>query len=130
MTAGLLSDVGEAKGETVDDRAHWGLASLIIGAVLLLDSSIVLVFNTMLWRSGPAGLPIVPALAAALLGLAIVGSLAALGVAMGVRGLRRDGGDRPPSPLAIAGVATGVAAILLWLVAGIDLILILASFAR
>ena len=86
MAAGLLSDVGDAKGATTDDRAQSGLASLIIGAVLLLDSSITLVFNMLLWRSGPEGLPIVPAFAGAILGLLVVLCLAAFGIGLGVRG--------------------------------------------
>jgi hypothetical protein len=129
MAAGLLSDVGDAKGAAADDPAQWGLASLIIGAVLLLDASITLVFNTLLWRNGPSGLPIVPAFVGAVLGLLVVLGLVAFGIGLGVRGWRGTPADRRPSPLAIAGVATGATAIILWLVVGIDLIVILSSFA-
>jgi hypothetical protein len=129
MGAELLSDVGEAKGATTGDGAQWGLASLIIGAVLLLDASITLVFNTLLWRSGPSGLPLVPAFAGAVLGLLVVLCLAGFGIRLGVRGWRMAPDGRPPSPLVTAGVATGVAAMILWLVVGIDLIVILSSFA-
>jgi hypothetical protein len=59
-----------------DDPAPWGLASLIVGAVLLLDASITSVFNTLPWRSGPSGLPIVPAIAGAVVGLLVVRSIA------------------------------------------------------
>jgi hypothetical protein len=129
MATGLLSDVGDAKGATTDDGAQLGLASLIIESVLLLDSSIALVFNTLLWRNGPSGLPIIPAFAGAVLGLLVVLGLAAFGIGLGIKGSRKAFGDRPPSPLAIAGVVTGGAAVILWLVVGIDLIVILSSFA-
>jgi hypothetical protein len=130
MSAELLSDVGDAKGAATQDRAQSGLASLIIGAVLLLKSSIALVFNTLLWRSGPGGLPIVPALIGAVLGLLIVLSLAVFGIALGLRGLAREHPGLPSSPLASAGVATGAAATMLWLIVGIDLLSILSSFTR
>jgi hypothetical protein len=130
MVTELRSDVGDAKGAATGDGAQRGLASLIIGAVLVLDASITLVFNTLLWQAGPAGLPLVPAFAGAVVGLLVVLGLAAFGIGLGLMGRRRAPDNRPPSPLATAGVATGIAAMILWLVVGIDLIVILASFAH
>jgi hypothetical protein len=75
-------------------------------------------------------LPVGPAFAGAVLGLLAVFCLAAFGIASGLRGGHKLPGDRPPSPLALAGVATGVAAVVLWLVVGIDLIEVLSSFAH
>jgi hypothetical protein len=128
MTTELLSDVGDEKG-TTDDGPQWGLASLVIGGVLLIDASITLVFNTLLWWSGPAGLPMVPVVAGAVVGLLVVLGLAAFGIGLGLRGWIEAPIGRRPSPLARAGVATSVAAMILWLMVGIDLIVILNSFS-
>jgi hypothetical protein len=125
MATELLSDVGDEKGTTTGDGAQWGLASLIIGGVLLLDAPITLVFNALLWRSGPSGLPIVPAFAGAVLGLLVIFGLAAFGIGLGVIGWRMAPNGRRPSPLARAGVATNIAATVLWLIVGTDLIIIL-----
>jgi hypothetical protein len=60
MTSDDFSDIGSAKGMTAGERAQWGLASLLIGAVLILASLVALIFNVILWQSGPRGVPKVP----------------------------------------------------------------------
>jgi hypothetical protein len=101
----------------------------VIGAVLVLAVPIASIFNVVFWRSGPSELPVVPALAGAVFGLLVILGLAVFGVAAGLKG-RRASGDSRPSPLATAGVVTGAAAIVLWIVVGIDLLAILISFIR
>jgi hypothetical protein len=129
MSTDLLSDVGAAKGAATEEGTQWGLASLVIGGGLCLAAPITLVANILLWRAGPSGLPVGLALAAAVVGLLVVAGLAASGIAFGLRGWRATAGGGRPSPLATAGVLTGAAASVIWLIVGIDLIAILVSFA-
>src|SRR5690349_1654431 len=120
MATDYVTDLGATKGATAAERAQWGLASLLIGAALIIAAPVALIFNVLLWRSGPSGLAKVPALCGAVLGLLAVLGLAAFGLAAGVKG-RRAPDDSSASPLATAGVVTGATAIILWLIVGIDL---------
>lgn len=130
MATGLLSDVGDTKrAVTVGESAQWGLASLLISGLLLLAAPVTLIFNILLWQAGPFGIALGPAFVGAGLSLLVILGLTACGIAFGLKGRRMAADDRRPSPLTTAGVLTGVAALLLWLVVGIDLIAILCSFA-
>jgi hypothetical protein len=128
MTTDSLFDIGLAKDMTASERAQWGLASLLIGAVLILAALTTLIFNLILWQSGPRGMPRGSAIMGTVLGLLVVLGLASFGIAAGFKGRTRTPLDFPPSPLATAGVVTGTAAMILWLLIGIDLLVILASF--
>ena len=130
MSAPFDPDFGPAKGPaTIEDGAAWGLASLGLGAVTLLVAPITLVFNVLLWRAGSLGdLPKGPATFGAFLGLLMMLGLACASVAFGMRGRRIDRDHRRTSPLSLAGILVGVAAILLWLIVGIDLLAILSVF--
>jgi hypothetical protein len=128
MTTDSMFDIGLAKGLTASERAQWGLASLLIGAVLIVAALTTLIFNVILWKSGPSGIPRFTALIGTVIGLVAVLGLASFGIAAGLKGRNRTAFDFPPSPLATAGVVTGSAAMILWLITGIDLLMILASF--
>jgi hypothetical protein len=128
MSTDYMADVGPAKDVTAAERAQWGLASLMIGAVLTLAVPVALIFNVVLWRSGPSGLPKVPAFVGSVLGLVVILGLAVFGIAAGLKGRQPAPGESRPSPLATAGVVTGAAAMILWIVVGIDLLAILSSF--
>jgi hypothetical protein len=123
-----LADVGATKDVTAGERAQWGLASLMIGAVLVLAAPVASIFNVVFWRSGPSGLPKVPAFVGAVVGLGVILGLAGFGIAAGLKGRHRAPGELRPSPLATAGVVTGAAAMILWIVVAIDLLAILSSF--
>ena len=49
------SDSG-TPGTGFGGAAQWGLASLVIGCTLLLAACATLVFNVLLFRTGPAGI--------------------------------------------------------------------------
>jgi hypothetical protein len=68
------------------------------------------------------------ALIASVIGLFVVLSLAGFGIAAGLKGRHRTLVLLRPSPLATAGVVTGSAAMILWLLVGIDLLMIVAPF--
>jgi hypothetical protein len=128
MITDRLIDIGLAKDLTGSERAQWGLASLLIGAALNLAALTTLILNVILWQSGPRGMLRMSALVATVMGLLVVLSLAGFGIAAGLKGRDRTFVDLPPSPLATAGVVTGSAAMILWFLIGIDLLVILTSF--
>jgi hypothetical protein len=129
MITDEYSDVGVSKNSTSGDGATWGLASLGLGAVVLLAAPITLVFNVLLWRSNPsADLPIVPAILGAALGLLVMLGLARCSIMFGMKGRRIDREDRRSSPLAAEGILVGAAATIVWTMVGIDLFAILSSF--
>ncbi|MDG3008031.1 hypothetical protein [Paludisphaera mucosa] len=128
MSIDFATDFSMTKGLTDGERAQWGLASVIIGAALVLAAPMAMIYCLLLWRSEYTNIPVIPAFIGAVVSLAAILGLAGFGVAAGLKG-RRLAGDPRPSPLATAGVASGAAAIVLWIVVGIDLLLILATFA-
>lgn len=109
---------------------QWGLASVVIGCTLLVAACVVLVFNVLLFRGGPADIPIGLALAGGLIGTLVVSALGLASLLFGVRGWQQAyaGGSSPGLP--IAGVAASVAGLAAWLIAAIDLLVILYSFNR
>ena len=99
MATDVFATVGIAKSYESSDAVEWGLASLGLGAVTLLAAPITLVFNVLLWRSELAGgIPKVPAILAAGLGLVMMLGLAGCGVVFGLRGRWLDGALQRPSP--------------------------------
>ncbi len=128
MATDVFATVGIAKSYESRDAFEWGLASLGLGAVTLLAAPVTLVFNVLLWRSGLSGeIPKVPAILAAGLGMLMMLGLAGCGVVFGLRSRWLDGALQRPSPLASAGVLLGVAAMALWMIVGVDLLMILST---
>jgi hypothetical protein len=121
-------DIGFSKDVVGSERAQWGLASLLIGALSTLSALTTLIFNVILWQTGLGGLPKTTALVGTLIGLVVVLGLTGFGIAAGVKGRNQAHFDSHPSPLATAGFVTGCAAMILWLMVGIDLLMILAPF--
>jgi hypothetical protein len=126
MTTDHWIDIGLAKDLTASERAQWGLASLVIGSVLILAALITLIFNVVLWQSSPRSIQRILVFPATVLGLLLVLSLSVFGIVAGLKGRQQTFIDLPPSPLATAGVATGFTALILWLIVGTDLLVILA----
>jgi hypothetical protein len=114
--------------QPLGDAAQWGLASLLIGGVLILASCITLVFNVLLWRTGPAGIPIGLAYAGGIIGTVVVLALGIVGIVFGVRGWLRASSDRACAALPVAGTLTSLVGVVTWLVAAIDLLMILHTF--
>jgi hypothetical protein len=77
------------------NAAQWGLASLVIGCTLLLAACIILAFNVLLFRGGPAGIPVGLAFMGGLIGTAALSALGLASFLFGVYGWgqpRRSGG--------------------------------------
>jgi hypothetical protein len=121
-----LIDIGLAKDVEASERAQWGLASLLIGLVSIIAALMTLIFNVVLWQSGHRGMPRMLALIGMLVGLLVFLGLAGFGIAAGHKGRKRTFLELPASPLATAGVVTGWAAIILWLMIGFDLLVIMS----
>jgi hypothetical protein len=126
MDADMFTEVGEAKGTVVVEGDVWGLASLGLGAVVLVCAPMALICNIMLWQSQRVGhLPRVLLLPCVGLGFLVMLSLACYAIALGRMGRRSNAETGSSSPLATAGVMLGMASALLWTIVGLDLLLIL-----
>jgi hypothetical protein len=128
MTTDDLWEVGAAKGVKAGERVQWGLVSLINGAVLILSALIAAYVNVIFWRSPPSGLPNAAAFVGAVVGLVITLGVAGFGIAAGLKGRWAIPDDSPRAVLATAGAVIGAAAMLLWIIVGIDLLASLSSF--
>jgi hypothetical protein len=110
--------------------AQWGLASLLIGCTLVVAGCVTLVFNVLLFRSGPAGIPTGLAFAGGLIGALAVSALGVASLVFGLLGWQRAYADRSSPALGVAGTGASIAGLVTWLIATIDLIVILYSLAR
>jgi hypothetical protein len=122
-----VKPTGDA-GQALGCGAQWGLASLVIGSVIFLASPVLLAFNTVLAHGGRYGIPMGLAWTASIIGLVALFALAIANVAFGVRGWIMSRRQRQPVAFGVAGTLMSVAALLSWLIAGIDLIIVLATF--
>jgi hypothetical protein len=128
MTTNDWTKTGLAQDAAGFQRAQWGLASLLIGAVLVLAALNCLNLRGGLWQSSPRSAPGMPALIATVANRAVVLGLAVFGIMAGRKGGCRVAAGTPASPLATAGVVAGFAAIILWLIISIDLFPVMISF--
>jgi hypothetical protein len=113
--------------------AEWGLASLLTGGVLLLMAPVTLIFNFLFWVSGsrvlaPSDMRL--AFQGAMIALVVLLGLVLASLSCGVIGLYSAVTRRQPAGLAAAGILVNVAALVLWLIVGIDLVAILNAFSR
>jgi hypothetical protein len=128
MTTDYLWEVGAAKGAKAGERVQWGLMSVINGAVSILGGLIAAIVNVNFWRSPPPGLPNAAAFIGAVVGLIITLGVVGFGIAAGLKARRATTDDSYSALMATAGVVIGGAAMLLWIVVGIDLLASLSSF--
>jgi hypothetical protein len=108
---------------------QWGVAAMAIGGMIFIASPILLAFNTILANGNRYGIPIGLAWTASMIGWSLVLILAFVSIGFGVYAwtlCRRSGHS---IAIGVAGTVMSIAAALGWLIAGIDLILVLASFS-
>jgi hypothetical protein len=108
--------------------AQWGLASLVIASVIFLASPVLLAFNTLLSHGGHYGMPMGLVWTASIVGFVFVLALTIASLVFGVRGWMLSRQMREPLALGVAGALMSVTALISWLIAGIDLIIVLATF--
>lgn len=100
-----------------------GIAGLLIGCTLLISACVLMVFNVILFRGGMRGIPRDLATLGGGVGVLGVACLGLVGVVMGFRSWGAKKGESG----ALGGAATAAAGVGLigWLIAGIDLMMIL-----
>jgi hypothetical protein len=103
-----------------------GLAALMIGCTLLISACVLMAFNVVLFRGGLGGIPRGLALFGAVLGVGSVALMGLVGVVLGLRGwsATQTGESRA---LGVGGTATASGGFVGWMIAGINLLIILLS---
>jgi hypothetical protein len=112
---------------------EWGLASLVLGGLIVIVAPITLIFNLLLWMGRQQAVPpehMRLAYSGALAALIVVFVLGIVGLVFGVRGLVSAAVRRQPAGLAVGGVIVNAAALLLWLIVSIDQIMIWEGMLR
>lgn len=109
--------------------AQWSLASLAIGSMIFVASPILLAFNTIFANGGRYGVPMGLAWTASMIGWSALLILALVSVGFGVYGWTQCRRYGDCVAFGVAGTVMSIAAALGWLIAGIDLIMVLASFS-
>ncbi|MFO0969500.1 MAG: hypothetical protein U0793_28415 [Gemmataceae bacterium] len=109
---------------------QWGLAALAIGCTTIIASFVALVFNVALFRGGPAGIPVTLAFAAGLIGVIAGFLLAVFSIIFGIRGWLHAAAERSTPALAVAGTLASATGLIFWIIAGVDLIMVLGGFLR
>jgi hypothetical protein len=112
--------------------AEWGLASLISASVLVVSAPIMLLFNVLYWTQGrqmqtPREMEWVHV--GVFVGLGVVGLLCLASLLFSIMGLASAFSRKQPAGFAVAGLVFSVAAMLFWLVVGLDLLAIIGYFA-
>jgi hypothetical protein len=128
MTADDLWEAGAAKGVKAGGRVPWGQMSLTNGAASILSAVIAAIVNVIFWRSPPPGLPSAAASVGTVLGLVVALGVTGFGIAAGLKARQAAPDDSRHALLAAAGVVIGIAAMLLWIAVGIDLLASVSSF--
>jgi hypothetical protein len=100
-----------------------GLAGLLIGCTLLLSACVLMVFNVILFSRGLRGVPIALAQIGGVIGVAGVALLGGLAVVLGLRSWVSGPGES--ATLGAAATAASAVGQVAWLIAGIDLLMIL-----
>jgi hypothetical protein len=121
---------GHAPVTGFTSAVQWGLASLLIGCTLLLAACVVLVFNVLLFRGGPAGIPTLLAFAGGVIGTLAVSALGLASLLFGMHGWRQAYAVGSSPALGVAGVTVNIAGLVAWTIAALDLLFILHDFIR
>lgn len=111
-----------------------GLASLVLGALLVVTAPLVILVNIFLAHYMPSGLHMGPrdvafATIGLVAGVILVMTLGVFGLVFGIRGLLVVRVGREPRTLAWAGVLTSGVGLFLWLMGAISLFSTLNSWA-
>ncbi len=107
--------------------AGGGIAGLMLGCTLLVSACVLMVFNVLLFSRGLRGLPIELAQIGGLIGTGGVAALGAFAVTLGARSWGAANRSGESAALGAAATAASVVGLVGWLIAGIDLMMILLS---
>jgi hypothetical protein len=108
---------------TAGHAAEFGLASLIMSAVLFLASPMTLILAVQVWRFAHQARGVVHLHAwLARIGVSVALVTAIAAVVFGIRGLRSAIRGRQPRGLCVAGLFMSVAALILWAITAIGVL--------
>ncbi len=108
---------------------QWSLAALAIGSVIFVASPILLAFNTILANGNHYGIPMGLAWTASMIGWSAVVIVAFVNLGFGIYGWSQCRYTGHSVAFGVAGTIMSAAGALGWIIAGIDLIIVLASFS-
>ena len=122
-------------GETARHGFEWGLAAALIGAPFLIMGPLAILFSVIFWNSGSLnhGLnhsEVQWSEIASIICAAGAELLCIVGVIFGMRGLGKARQARQPTALPLTGILLCVAAMVMWLIVGIDLVMMFEYFLR
>jgi hypothetical protein len=134
MTNPAACDVAAASPAQSRYAAEWGLASLLMGSVMVLAALLMLI--TLIWylilisqvRPSRSDVRLAVTITGVLTGLFVV--VCAVGVTCGVVGVRAAWARCQPGGLPVAGLVLSLLAFLLWLAVGFSLIMYIVDFSR
>ena len=121
----LDDDFGPPSTFTLSASVGGGLASLLIGCTLLVSACVLMVFNVILFTRGLANVPIGLAQIGGLIGTGGVAALGVFAVILGARSWGAAGRSGESGALGAAATVASVVGLIGWLIAGIDLMMIL-----
>jgi hypothetical protein len=104
-----------------------GLAGVLIGCALLVSACALMAFNVLLFMRGFRDIPLNLARIGGVIGVGGVVVLGLYAVTSGLRGWSAAARGGESTALGVAGTAAGVVGLIAWLVAGINLLIILFS---
>lgn len=107
----------------------WGISALAIGCTLLLSACVLMVFNIGLFQHGLANIPLELARGAGIVALAGGMLLGMVSVFFGIRGWRGSGAIGESTGFGVAGTLMSLVGLGAWIIAGVDLLMILRLFA-
>ena len=116
------------RGVSLSAGASCGLAALLIGCALLVSSCVLMVFNIILFRGGLADIPLDLARLGGVLAVLGVAALGGLAIAFGVRGWNAASRAGESTAFGVAGTLAAVVGFVGWVIAGLDLLMILRVF--
>lgn len=111
----------------------WGLSSLILGGFLALGAPVVLIFNVMIWLTIPRAIP--PQFTQLLFyvgifAMVVVVLMCLISLSFGMKAWRAASYTGQPTGFAVAGTLASLVALGAWIFVGIDLIMILGTYAQ
>ncbi|HZZ74085.1 MAG TPA: hypothetical protein VFE24_17665 [Pirellulales bacterium] len=112
---------------SIGSSLQWGFVSLVIGSVIFMASPVLLLFNTILAHGGRFGIPMGLAWTASMIGLTAILAVAIASLVFGILAWSRSRREQQCVALPVGSVLMNVAALISWIIAGVDLIVVLAS---
>src|SRR5947208_3111188 len=112
-----------------------GLAALLLGAILVIGALVVIIINILMASIGPMRMGMSPgdvafATVALIVGQVLVLALGIFGLVLGIRGILAGRSEGESTALAWAGVLASGFGSLLWIMACVNMITVLAWWNR